>query len=736
MPSQQTPAENSQLASTNKVEAGMQHVAQLLQSVEGMPSQRARPTDPHEQRLVNARLGVASSLFLALRSKHVLTAAHSLRVAILASSWSLARKHSPELLDCIEMVSLLHDIGKVGVPDRILLKPGKLTVEEQLLMEQYKREGVEIVSACCNTPLFLETMAHVGAWYNGQKEGYSAKGNAIPLGARMISIVDAFDAMTIDTVYRRALSRERAISELFGNAGTQFDAELVRDFHDFLTNEQSQFEVTAARRWLMDLKPAISNDMWQQAKIHHASTSASSSDKIFHDNLLNSLSDAIIFIDQSQQIVAWNKAAERLTGIPATAVISHTWLPTLISLRDERGKNISIENCPITNVLRSGNPAALRLSLRKEKSNEALPIEATILPVMSSHGTIAGVTVQLHDLSAHVSLEQRVQVLHERATRDQLTGVTNRAEFDRLFEQYINEHYANNKPCSLIISDLDYFKRVNDNYGHPAGDEALKVFAQLLKSHGRAEDVVARYGGEEFLILCADCNNAEAAKLAEKLRQELIKINLPCIGNRNMTASFGVTELQNGDDADSMLCRADRALLQAKDNGRNQVIQLGVGFSEKTSVNNGLFSSIMSWFNEGKTSYLIDQHLATSVPLDVTVEKLRGFVADHNAEIITINAQLLVLNIDGDKLPASRRSTDRGVPYVVEIHFSEHVDTSDPRYGSAGKKVTILHTTIRPKRDRDRRVGTLQVRAQQLFSSLKAYLVAKEYEPVKENSSN
>ena len=113
----------------------------------------------------------------------------------------------------------------------------------------------------------------------------------------------------------------------------------------------------------------------------------------------------------------------------------------------------------------------------------------------------------------------------------------------------------------MIICDIDRFKHINDTYGHPAGDEAIKSFAQLLKSGCRPGDLVARYGGEEFVVLCADCHNAAAAERAEQMRKNLARLPQPALGGNPITASFGVTEVQPGDTPDTMLRRADRALL-------------------------------------------------------------------------------------------------------------------------------------------------------------------------------
>ena len=129
-----------------------------------------------------------------------------------------------------------------------------------------------------------------------------------------------------------------------------------------------------------------------------------------------------------------------------------------------------------------------------------------------------------HDASSETSLEQRCQSLHEKATKDPLTQVANRAEFDRVHAMFVAAHQQQQVPCSLMMCDLDRFKQVNDTYGHQAGDEVIKSLASLLKSSCRPGDLVARYGGEEFVVLCADCDNATAARRAEQIRKALSQI--------------------------------------------------------------------------------------------------------------------------------------------------------------------------------------------------------------------
>src|SRR4029077_8829577 len=125
--------------------------------------------------------------------------------------------------------------------------------------------------------------------------------------------------------------------------------------------------------------------------------------------------------------------------------------------------------------------------------------------------------------------------------------------------------------------------------------------------------------------------NAAAARKAESIRKSLSEVKHQCLGNQAITASFGVTELQPGDTPETMLRRADRGLLQAKDQGRNQVVQLGDGMMEEKVKR--------SWwpFVAWGTRALVEATLVTTVPIEVAVQKLRGFIADQDAKIIKTN---------------------------------------------------------------------------------------------------
>ena len=343
------------------------------------------------------------------------------------------------------------------------------------LVDQYRRSGIQIVAGCCDRPGILDAIRYSGGWYNGTRSEYAAVRHRHPAGARMLSIVDAFDSMTSDQVFRRAMSRERALHELFRHAGVQFDPELVRAYADLQVTVQLNRRILG--HWLESLDAGQANRFWQgvAAGQQAGGAVAPSRDEVFQRKLLESMHDAVIFVNNSMQIILWNRAAERLTGIAAASVIDRTWSPTLIGMRDEGLGGWSRFECPAAYAMTSGVQSIRRL-LVANRNNKPIAVDVHTVPVVGSDGQTHGAAMLLHDASGEASLEERCQSLHETATKDPLTEVANRAEFDRSHKLFVNEHLERGVPCSPIICDIDHFKSINDTYGHQAGDEVLRSF--------------------------------------------------------------------------------------------------------------------------------------------------------------------------------------------------------------------------------------------------------------------
>lgn len=158
------------------------------------------------------------------------------------------------------------------------------------------------------------------------------------------------------------------------------------------------------------------------------------------------------------------------------------------------------------------------------------------------------------------------------ATRDKLTGLYNRHAFDFLIEDGISYSKRNATNFSIILIDIDFFKKFNDEYGHLVGDGILQLVAKTMKANFQESDSLCRWGGEEFLVLLKDIEIEDALILAEENRLAIENAYMEVMGDKlHVTISSGVSSFKQGDDADSLLARADNALYKSKNNGRNCV---------------------------------------------------------------------------------------------------------------------------------------------------------------------
>lgn len=184
---------------------------------------------------------------------------------------------------------------------------------------------------------------------------------------------------------------------------------------------------------------------------------------------------------------------------------------------------------------------------------------------------------QMHAKATEVAnLRSSLEQARREAEQDPLTGLANRKAYERRLRELARESMETGRLLSLVVVDIDHFKSFNDMYGHRMGDAVLRVVAEVLRRHVRADDLVARYGGEEFVLLLADAGLDAALAVAERIREEAGARHL--VDRRTgrdlgrLTISAGVAEYQPGEPLDELFRRADAALYEAKRAGRNRVV--------------------------------------------------------------------------------------------------------------------------------------------------------------------
>lgn len=284
--------------------------------------------------------------------------------------------------------------------------------------------------------------------------------------------------------------------------------------------------------------------------------------------LLESAGDGIFGVDLNGRCIFVNPAALALLGYQREEVIGEDE-HLLFHYRHEDGAIYSHESCPIFKTLRDGK-------VREDEDvffrHDGAPVSVHLkVTPMVEFGERVGAVVVFQDITERKRMEQR---LIELASTDELTGLPNRRHFVEALEREHARIRRFGKSAVLLMLDLDHFKRINDQYGHAAGDAVLVAFAETLRQHLRRTDLAGRLGGEEFAVLLPETEVEAACVLAERLREAVAgrAVEIEGIGAIGVTVSLGLARLGVLDARpEAALARADAALYRAKQGGRNRV---------------------------------------------------------------------------------------------------------------------------------------------------------------------
>lgn len=178
-------------------------------------------------------------------------------------------------------------------------------------------------------------------------------------------------------------------------------------------------------------------------------------------------------------------------------------------------------------------------------------------------------------------LNRELEEVQNQSLLDPLTRVANRRAFERRINAEMSEVEENGGDLCLVLADIDHFKRVNDTFGHPAGDHVLREFAMIVQKHIKGQDMVARYGGEEFAVILPKTDIFAALNLMVRVKQDIERTQFsfgdPPLSLGRLTASFGISAFKPGCDVNDLIGRADTKLYEAKNSGRNLVKAEGIG---------------------------------------------------------------------------------------------------------------------------------------------------------------
>lgn len=521
---------------------------------------------------------------------------HVERVQHYASALAQALELPEQDRQAVEIAALLHDIGKLAVPEHILSKPGPLTPDERKKMQLHAQIGAEIVGAVpFPFPVAPLIRSHHERW-DGKGYPSGLSGEQIPMGARILAIVDCFDALTSSRPYRVALSCDEAIRVMREEAGKAFDPAVVARFTELvpvLAPPASDGMV----RWTGANDAAAGADGEQRGRLSAAALAEIASANR-ETNALYEIAQALgrsMTLGDSMMVVV--EKLSDLVPLSLCTVFVRRGEEDLrcrfvAGLHADRLENTTVADgnglsgwvARHRRPLVNGVPAAEFTAVGASSANLALR-SALICPLVVGDEVIGTIAVYHEAVGSYTEDHRRIldqvarqaaPVVHntlifersqEQALKDGLTGLANPRALQFQAAREIGRARRAGESFSLVLLDLDDFKVINDHYGHLAGDRALQEVADVLRQSTRSYDTCIRYGGDEFVILLPSCDRSQAEDRCRELQQAVAALTLTAPDGREVPirVSAGASVFpEDGDTYERLLVRADRRMYRNK----------------------------------------------------------------------------------------------------------------------------------------------------------------------------
>ncbi len=653
--------------------------------------------------------GVLRSLMSALHYRDAATVQHSRRVALLATGIAKHLGWESQQITILEVAALLHDMGKIGVPDNILFKPGRLSPDEAELMDLHHNIGVDVLQASGVNKEVVKFIVQAAHHYHGYVGRTRTAGTNFCQGARILAVADAYDSLSTDKTYRDAKSHADILAILKEASGSQFDGNIVRALERWVENEGLPFSET-----LDDPTPAVGSP---KASHPQNAQEASSLGHIFaYLYLLESLYDGFYLVDADLRFVIWNRGAEKLLARDAYEMLGQTWSNGLMGYADKLGESLSEKDIPMKRAIESLVPATQNVQI-ETGDGRWIDVEMQSVPLIDSDGKLHGVAEIFRDLSRNSLRPREYRDLKLAASRDSLTSLVNRGELEIQLALMLHEQKGKSAdPFCLIFCDVDYFKAINDTFGHAVGDQVLVDVANCFRHEVYSGDLVARYGGEEFVIVCPGTALEQGIKRAERLRLAVMNGQIGGNDDLKVTASFGVTQVEEGDSVEAILGRADCAVYNAKKAGRNRTVAQTSADAPADEVA-GEESE-----KPARDPFLYETTFLACIAADMIVYKLGGFVRDEHGSLTDVTETRAVVRLGRSSLFSLWGRSADSLPVQITVEFGNEKSTPARRQRVASKQVAIK-VRIEPT-GWTRNAEAFERRANNLMRVLRSYFAA------------
>jgi len=574
---------------------------------------KVRQERQHGRQMADLYLSVIEALALAIDAKDRTTQRHVRRVQTFAVELGRVMGLPPSDIEALKAGALLHDIGKLAVPEYILCKPGKLTRDEFEKMKIHPRIGAEILDTVhFPFPLTSVVRSHHEK-FDGTGYPDSLKGEEIPMAARILAVVDCFDALTSDRPYRRPLSKEEALRYIQAEAGTSYDPRVV----EALMQNLDRMETLA-------LQVNRTRETWSapdKRKVNRGGDRPSRDTNVLRASIMENISSAhreLYALYEIAQGLAKSLNLEEAMSFIASKVTRLLHYRCLIlymydkERRTLRARHVTGHDAARLKSLEipmgerlSGWAAVHRMPIhgrvhespvRREGARSDLEdllarggierLENSIVAPLLEGDKLLGV-LALYDrpdqpyadddlrvisiVAKHVASAVKNAVLYEAtqesALTDPLTSLPNARYLFVSFEEEISRAMRQDAPLSIIELDVNNFKKVNDRHGHPAGDRILRGLARAIRGQLRGCDTCVRYAGDEFIVTVPGVGRGEIGKVEARIQKAIEAHKFHVHGSKalRISVSMGAASFpEDGRTFEALMAVADARMYAEK----------------------------------------------------------------------------------------------------------------------------------------------------------------------------
>ncbi|MGE5054887.1 MAG: diguanylate cyclase [Acidobacteriota bacterium] len=561
----------------------------------------------HVEEMANLHLRTIEALALAIEAKDHTTHEHLQRVRVYAIEVAKQLGVNGPELEALHAASLLHDIGKLAVPEHIISKPGRLSPEEFEKMKIHTLVGAEILERVrFPYPVVPIVRAHHEKW-DGSGYPMGLKGAEIPLGARILSAVDYLDALASDRQYRRALPMREVMQKLALESGKSFDPKVV----DVLLKRYENLERLVISKSSEDLNAPLSTAIKIDRGLEPAAGFENSTvtdyvgrETTFLSSIAAARQEAQALFELSQDLGASLSLGETLSvfSVKLKPMVPYDAIAIYIkrdnelvaefvngdnyrlfsSLRIPIGQGLSGWVAHNRKPIINGNPS-VEPGYLNDPSKFSTLRSALAVPLEGVAGIIGVLALYRGERDAFTSDHLRIllavsgkmalaienalkyQQAENSATTDYLTGLPNARSLFLQLDRELARCKRDNTSLTVMVSDMDGFKQINDRFGHLEGNRVLRLFAQALKDTCREYDYVARMGGDEFVVIAPGLTPDASAKKTEQMRALARHAGSEVCGEDILSLSVGRAVFPaDGKDAEQLLAEADRRMYLEK----------------------------------------------------------------------------------------------------------------------------------------------------------------------------